>query len=192
MSKSIFTQRVLADTLKSLLLEKPFCKISIQDLATKCGISRNAYYYYYKDKYELMHWIVDYELKETVKIYDPALPLTECLASIFHHFYKNKKFYYPCLEYTGQNSLYEYLSNTFFDLCYTKLKEECHRRNLLPNSLPLHTFSWMIASSMVEAIRTWHRDFSFNESYKSYIDPVNEYILQIFELFMNQHTQKEA
>ena len=191
MSKSIFTQRVLAETLKSLLLEKPFCKISIQEISTKCGITRNAYYYYYKDKYELLHWIVDYELKEIVKIYNSDLKITDIYSSIFDHIYNNKKFYYAALDYKNQNSLYEYFSNLFFDLCYEKLKEECIRQNILPSSVPINIYTWMIASSMVESLRTWHSDL-LNAEYKTFIVPVNQYIEQVFDMAIKSHQKEKS
>ncbi len=47
------TKRALEASLKKLLLQKPLDKITIQDLTTDCGISRMAFYYHFKDIYEI-------------------------------------------------------------------------------------------------------------------------------------------
>ena len=48
------TKRALEEALKRLLLEKPLSKITIQDLADECGISRMTFYYHFKDIYDLV------------------------------------------------------------------------------------------------------------------------------------------
>ena len=50
------TKRALEASLKKLLLQKPLDKITIQDLTTDCGISRMAFYYHFKDIYDLVEW----------------------------------------------------------------------------------------------------------------------------------------
>ena len=48
------TKRALEASLKKLLLQKPLDKITIQVLTTDCGISRMAFYYHFKDIYDLV------------------------------------------------------------------------------------------------------------------------------------------
>lgn len=175
MSKSIFTQKALADTFKSLLLEMPLEKISVKDIATRCGISRNAYYYYYKDKFELMWWIVEYEMREIVKVYDISLNISNAYIKACNHFYDNRKFYYPCLQYQGQNSFYEYLTEFLHELTCMKLTEQCVSENLPYHQIPLDVYSRMLSGGMVEAIRMWHAD-GFRDNYKTFLKPVQDYI----------------
>ena len=42
--------------MKELLKKKPFDKITIADLTEDCGISRMAFYYHFKDIYDLVEW----------------------------------------------------------------------------------------------------------------------------------------
>ena len=44
------------ESLKRLLLKKPLDKITITDITTDCGISRMAFYYHFKDIYDLVEW----------------------------------------------------------------------------------------------------------------------------------------
>ena len=50
------TKMALEVSLKKLLLKKPLDKITIQDLTTDCGISRMAFYYHFRDIYDLVEW----------------------------------------------------------------------------------------------------------------------------------------
>ena len=54
---SNITKHALAESLKKLLLKKPLNKITINDLTTDCGISRMAFYYHFKDIYDLVEWV---------------------------------------------------------------------------------------------------------------------------------------
>jgi len=50
------TKRALEASLKHLLLQKPLDKITINDIAEDCGISRMTFYYHFKDIYDLVEW----------------------------------------------------------------------------------------------------------------------------------------
>ena len=50
------TKQALEASLKHLLLQKPLDKITISDLTKDCGISRMAFYYHFKDIYDLVEW----------------------------------------------------------------------------------------------------------------------------------------
>ena len=51
------TKLALEAALKKELLTKPLDKITINDLAEDCGISRMAFYYHFKDIYDLVEWV---------------------------------------------------------------------------------------------------------------------------------------
>ena len=51
------TKYALEDSLKKFLLKKPLDKITISDLTSDCGISRMAFYYHFKDIYDLDSYI---------------------------------------------------------------------------------------------------------------------------------------
>lgn len=53
---SQITKRALEQSLKNLLLKKPLTKITINDIATDCGINRMTFYYHFKDIYDLVEW----------------------------------------------------------------------------------------------------------------------------------------
>ena len=52
------TKKALEVSLKKLLKEKPFDKITIADLTGDCGISRMTFYYHFTDMHHLLSWII--------------------------------------------------------------------------------------------------------------------------------------
>ena len=70
---SQITKRALASSLKLLLLQKPLNKITINDIAEKCGVSRMTFYYHFKDIYDLVEWTCAEEAAQAMegkKTYD--------------------------------------------------------------------------------------------------------------------------
>ena len=53
---SNLTKKALLAAFGELLEEKPFNKISINDLTERCGLSRMTFYYHFENVYELMIW----------------------------------------------------------------------------------------------------------------------------------------
>ena len=49
-------KRALEASLKNLLTKKSLDKITINDIAEDCGISRMTFYYHFKDIYDLIEW----------------------------------------------------------------------------------------------------------------------------------------
>ena len=86
------TKQALELSLKRMLLKKPLDKITIRDITEDCGISRMAFYYHFKDIYDLVEWacIADASLAlHGKKTYDTW---KEGLLQIFEAVLENKPF----------------------------------------------------------------------------------------------------
>lgn len=57
MSTSDFTKERIAQGVKTLLQTMEFEQISVGLIARHCHISRNTFYYHFKDKYDIISWI---------------------------------------------------------------------------------------------------------------------------------------
>ena len=103
------TKLALEAALKKELLTKPLDKITINELAEDCGISRMAFYYHFKDKYDLINWIFYTEFVSNIHLeeYKDALQLLE---DICDYLYQERDFYRVALKMEGQNSFQEYFS----------------------------------------------------------------------------------
>ena len=68
MMSSLTTKKAIAYTFKDLLKEKPFNKITVNDISNQCNINRQTFYYHFQDIPDLVEWIciddVDHLLKK--------------------------------------------------------------------------------------------------------------------------------
>ena len=53
------TKHALAQALKTLMTQKPFDRITIQDITELCGIRRQHFYYHFQDIYDLLGWMLE-------------------------------------------------------------------------------------------------------------------------------------
>jgi len=103
MADSNITKRALATSLKKLIEEKPFEKISVGDICERCDMNRKSFYYHFKDKYDLVNWIFDTEFIAVAhtKNFEDTWELLNVLCGFF---YDNRIFYRKVLCIKGQNS----------------------------------------------------------------------------------------
>ena len=59
---SLTTKKAISYTFKDLLKEKPFNKITVNDIASKCDINRQTFYYHFQDIRDLVEWICTFEV----------------------------------------------------------------------------------------------------------------------------------
>ncbi|MBQ8954979.1 MAG: TetR family transcriptional regulator C-terminal domain-containing protein [Clostridia bacterium] len=57
------TKKVIAESLKHLLMKKPITKITIADITEDCGMSRMTFYYHFHDIYDLVEWMCEEEAR---------------------------------------------------------------------------------------------------------------------------------
>lgn len=113
MADSNLTKQALADTLKEMLEEQSFEKIRVYDICERCHMNRKSFYYHFRDKYDLVHWIFDTEYVAMMRDAQPDDSASgfsiedpwKSLELTCRYFYKNRKFYRQVLSVQGQNSL---------------------------------------------------------------------------------------
>ena len=68
------TKRVIAYAFKELLLEKPINKITVSDIAEKCDINRQTFYYHFHDIIELTEYS---KMPDEIKVKYPETKFVE-------------------------------------------------------------------------------------------------------------------
>lgn len=111
MADSTITRNALASSLKKLMAQKPFSRISINDICEGCGMNRKSFYYHFKDKYDLVNWIFYTEFVSHLHI-DRYTSGWQLLEDICRYFYSERQFYRCALAITGQNSFRDYFLDT--------------------------------------------------------------------------------
>mgnify|MGYP003304379715 FL=1 len=59
---SQYTKQLLINSLKSLLQNKPFSKISVSEIVNDCQLNRKTFYYHFTDIYDLLEHLIEQEL----------------------------------------------------------------------------------------------------------------------------------
>lgn len=117
MSDSNITKLALANSLKELMTKKAFSKICVSDIVENCGLTRQAFYYHFKDKYDLMNWIYYTEIAHFMSVYNKVEHWTDDLKDLCCYMQQqHKTFYMNALNTVGQNSFQEYLHDYICDI----------------------------------------------------------------------------
>lgn len=109
MSNAAFTKLMIAQGLKRLLKTTSFVNVSVGDIARECKISRNTFYYHFKDKYDLISWIFYTEITSILSDDISLGHWRDSLLSLCKYMQENRDFYLNVLEFQGQNSFSECL-----------------------------------------------------------------------------------
>jgi AcrR family transcriptional regulator len=60
------TRKLIVDAFFSLMAEKSFHAISVQDIAERATVNRATFYLHFEDKYALMDWVVRNQFREAL------------------------------------------------------------------------------------------------------------------------------
>ena len=118
------TKRALAASLKTLLLQKPLNKITINDIAEDCGISRMTFYYHFKDIYDLVEWVCVEDAARALegkKTYDTW---QEGFLNIFHAVRDNKPFILNVYRCVSRERIEQYLNPLIRNLILGVVEEK--------------------------------------------------------------------
>lgn len=66
------TKILMAQALKKLIKDRPFSKITVQDIVTECNINRNTFYYHFENNYDLLSFTYEQEVQNIVESFHKA------------------------------------------------------------------------------------------------------------------------
>ncbi len=121
---SQITKRAIEASLKNLLLKKPFDKITINDIAEDCGISRMTFYYHFKDIYDLVEWACEEDVKKILEDKDDYKTWTQGFLNLFEEVLKNKPFILNVYRSVGREQVENYLYKIVYDLLLNVVEEK--------------------------------------------------------------------
>lgn len=118
------TKAALEASLKKLLLKKPLDKITINDLTTDCGISRMAFYYHFKDIYDLVEWSCLEDATQALQGKKTYETWQEGVLQIFEAMLENKPFIMNVYHSVSREQIETYLFHLTHDLLYGVVQEK--------------------------------------------------------------------
>lgn len=84
------TKKALAASLKKLLSQKAFSKITVSEIVQDCGVNRKTFYYHFEDIYALLKWMLEQETVEVIKGFDLLVDYEEAINFAIDYIDANK------------------------------------------------------------------------------------------------------
>jgi AcrR family transcriptional regulator len=157
------TRRVLNDALISLVLEKGYERITVQDILDRADVGRSTFYAHYRDKEALLLANFDdmrEELRRDLDAIAPGAPPpdpTSPIGAIFDHAHRNRRVYQALCGKQGGNVVYRHLHGLIVDLLRARLRPHLAATG---SNLPVDIVAEFYTSAAL-GLLTWWIDQNF-------------------------------
>lgn len=103
------TKLWIANSMKKLMAKKSLDKIRVTEICREAEIGRPAFYYHFRDKYDLVAWIFFHSVAEV------DVTSLESAASHMNSLRNDFLFYKRAFEDSSQNALWQYIHEYFVE-----------------------------------------------------------------------------
>ena len=117
------TKRALGVSLKRLLLTKPVTKITINDIAGDCGISRGTFYYHFQDIYDLVEWTTREDARRVLEGNRSYDTWQQGFLNIFRAVEENKPFILNVYRHVSREQIEQFLYQVVYGLLRDVVEE---------------------------------------------------------------------
>ena len=84
------TKILMAETLKKMIKDRPFSKITVQDIVGACNINRNTFYYHFENTYDLLSFTYSREVQNILdSFHQSKAPLPQAMDFVLDYIDKN-------------------------------------------------------------------------------------------------------
>lgn len=127
---SLTTKKAIAYTFKDLLKEKPFNKITVNDIANKYDINRQTFYYHFQDIRDLVEWICIDEFDNIIDKKDEYKKWEDKFLLIFKIMKEEKIFVKNIYHSVSVEVLRNNLYRLVYPIIYSEIVEKSKGKNL--------------------------------------------------------------
>ena len=100
------TKILMAQALKRLIKDRPFAKITVQDIVAECNINRNTFYYHFENNYDLLYFAYELEVQNIVNSFRNAnATIPQAMDFILEYIDKNISLCMCAYESLGEQQL---------------------------------------------------------------------------------------
>ena len=107
------TKIALDAAMQELLREKPLEQIRVRELADRCGIRRQSFYYHFNDVYELLDWSISREREHLLRRQEEFVTWQQVYLDLQQYMAENRAYYQTILRIRGRERLRELLAPVF-------------------------------------------------------------------------------
>lgn len=122
------TEIALEAAMQELLREKPLEQIRVRELADRCGIRRQSFYYHFNDVYELLDWSIDRERERLLRRQEGFVTWQQVYLDLLRYIADNRAYYQTVLRVRGRERLWGMLEPAFQNVM--EGLDEYYRKNM--------------------------------------------------------------
>ena len=118
------SKEIFAESLKKMLEKKPLDHITVKDIVEDCGVSRQAFYYHFKDIYDLVEWIFIEESSATLANNRDIDTWQQGYCHVLMRLRDNKTLIINAYRSISREYLETFMYNVLFDVIYPVVEEQ--------------------------------------------------------------------
>lgn len=147
------TKKAISDAFWQLLEEKPYNKITVQNIVERCRVNRNAFYYHFQDipalaEYSIKEW-TDRVIQNNCEFGAPI----SCITPIVQEFIKRKTAFIHIYRSSHREEFMRYLNEISLHIVQLYIDSATKDMNILPEDKS--TFIWYYKCTFAGAILDW-------------------------------------
>lgn len=138
------TKQAFAQALKSLLVTKELSAIRVQELCRLCGTERPTFYYHFRDKYDLVSWIYEQDMLESMGGFGGRYSEAQ-IEMLLLRLAEEQTFYRRAFNDSGQNALLPYILQSNIRMAKQLLQNDHILENLTQEDefhIHMYTYAW--------------------------------------------------
>lgn len=113
---SLNTKKTLAESLKKLMKNKSFSKITVSEIIADCGLNRKTFYYHFENIYALLKWIFESEAVEIVKQFNLIVDYEEAIFFTMDYVEENDYIINCAYDSVGRDEMKRFFFADFIEL----------------------------------------------------------------------------
>ncbi|MGN0513787.1 MAG: TetR/AcrR family transcriptional regulator C-terminal domain-containing protein [Lachnospiraceae bacterium] len=116
---SLNTKKTLAESLKKIMRQKSFSKITVSEIIADCGLNRKTFYYHFTDIYDLLKWIFENEAIEVIQHFNLAVDYEDAILFVMDYVEKNDYIINCAYDSIGRDEMKRFFYSDFIELVST-------------------------------------------------------------------------
>lgn len=150
---SLTTKKAIVNSFKELLNEKPFNKITINDIANNCNINRQTFYYHFEDIVDLVEWIWTEKIDTMLNKKNDYTRWEDKFLAIFKFMEDEKKFIINIYNSVSVEILRKSLYRLVYPIIYDEILKKTTNRYIKDDDRKFITNFYMYA--FVSIVLEW-------------------------------------
>ena len=136
--KQQLTKKAIRDSFLKLLAERSFDKITVKSIVEDCGLTRNTFYYYYEDTYDILDDILTIEIEKYAVMASRGMNIHDIVGSFCKYAEENQSLVNHVLRSTKWDEIKIYVlkavergADMIIDECAGEREIPAENRNII-------------------------------------------------------------